>query len=44
MVDELILSLVEDILLSSTNSYFTVSEIAKEEQLTELPMLIVIEK
>lgn len=43
MVDELITILIEDILLSSTNSYFTREEIAKEEQLAELPMLIIIE-
>lgn len=42
MVDELIQTLVEDI-LSSTNSYFTIVGIAKEEQLAELPMLIIIE-
>lgn len=42
MVDKLIELLVEVMLLSSTNSYFTNKEIAQEKQLAELPMLIII--
>lgn len=42
MVDKLIELLVEVMLLSSTNSYFTNNKIAKEEQLKELPNLIII--
>lgn len=43
MVEELIQALVEGILLSSTNSYFTIVVIAKEKQLTEFTILIIIE-
>lgn len=34
--------LVEDKLLSSTNSYFTNKNVSKEQQLKELPNLIII--